>query len=261
MNPAEFATLARGERELWWFRGMTRILYRLLDPLAADRKVSRVMEAGSGTGYMARSLRDRYGWRMFPTELAWQGVSKTAREEGISPVQADIAACPFSDRAFDAVLSLDVLVHFPRGEELRALKEFARILRPGGLLILRVSALDVLRSRHSIFVHELQRFKRKRLVHAVRSSGFKVLRCTYANSLLLPVALARFRIWEPLLRSPVASGTSLVPPWLDRWLYRVLAVESYLISKGFDFPAGQSLILLAVKADCPAPEPFNARVI
>ncbi|MSV29275.1 MAG: class I SAM-dependent methyltransferase [Bryobacterales bacterium] len=247
MNPAEFATLAQAERGLWWFRGMERILFELLDPLDASRRISRVMEAGSGTGHMAEVLQQRYGWRMFPAELAWEGVSRTARGGGIWPVQGDIAACPFREGAFDAVVSLDVLVHFPRGEEVRALKEFARIVKPGGLLVIRVSALDILRSRHSIFTHERQRFTRSRLIDAARASGFDIQRCTYANSLLMPVALARFRVWEPLMRRPPASGTSLVPRWLDRLLYVPLAIESFLISKGLNLPAGQSLILIGTR--------------
>jgi hypothetical protein len=64
---------------------------------------------------------------------------------------------------------------------------------------------------------------------------------------LLPVAIARFRVWEPLLRKPPASGTKLIAPWLDRLLFRPLAVEAALIRRGIDFPAGQSLILLGEK--------------
>jgi hypothetical protein len=115
------------------------------------------------------------------------------------------------------------------------------------LLVLRVSALDILRSRHSQFTHEQQRFERTRLVKLVQASGFRPVRCTYANSLLLPVALFRFRVWEPLFDSPVASGTAPLPVWLNRLLGWPLAVESWLISKGINLPLGQSLILVAVR--------------
>jgi hypothetical protein len=58
---------------------------------------------------------------------------------------------------------------------------------------------------------------------------------------------ACFRIWEPVLRNPPASGTALVPEWFDRMLYLPLAAESIWIGLGGSFPAGQSLLLLGEK--------------
>ena len=63
---------------------------------------------------------------------------------GPTHVAADIAALPFQLASFHAVMSM----------------EFARVLKPGGLLVLRASALDSLRNRHSIFAMERQRFSR-----------------------------------------------------------------------------------------------------
>lgn len=247
MNPAEFATLVEAEKTLWWFRGMRKILFRLLDPLAEGREVRRALEAGCGTGHFARMVEGRYGWPVFPTDISAEGLDY-ARRAGVPRLaRADIASLPYAAEAFDVVLSLDVLVHFQRGAEGPALAEFARVLKPGGLLVLRVAALDILRSRHSEFAHERQRFSRRRLERAVSQHGFRTLRCTYANALLMPVALARFRIWEPLLRKPPQSGTAPVAPWLDRMLYLALAAESAWIGAGMNFAAGQSLILIAVK--------------
>ena len=245
MNPAEFTTLARTEESLWWFRGMRRILLQLLDPLMKGGDLARVLEAGCGTGHFAGLLQRRYPARVFPTDLAGEGL-RQAKAGGLSRlVQSDISRLPYRDRVFDAVLSLDVLVHFPRGEERPAIAEFARVLRPGGMLVIRVAALDLLRSRHSMFTSERQRYTRKRLIDVVRANGFRVERCTYANSLLLPVALAKFRLWEPLLRKPPASGTAPVAPWLDRLLHLPLALEATLIGWGIDLPLGQSIILIA----------------
>ena len=122
------------------------------------------------------------------------------------------------------------------------------VLAPGGLLILRTAALDALRSRHSQFVCERQRFTRARLAEATQRSGIRVLRCTYANSLLLPVALAKFRLWEPLLAKAPESGVKPVPGWLDRILYGCLWLESKWLGGGRDLPLGQSLILVGEKA-------------
>jgi SAM-dependent methyltransferase len=246
MNPAEFANIAQAERDFWWYRGMRRILSAVLDPLLEKRAVSRAFEGGCGTGYQSL-LFQRRGWRVFPSDLGWDGL-RYARGMGLENLaQADVAQLPFPDGAFDLVLSLDVIVHFPRGAEDAAFRELARVLAPGGLLVVRVSALDALRSRHSEFAAERQRFTRGRLERQVSACGIRVLRSTYANSLLLPVALAKFRVWEPITRKPPASGVTPVAPWLDRLLYAPLALEAVCLRAGLNFPLGQSLILIGEK--------------
>lgn len=245
MNPAEFANIAESEANFWWYRGMREIMFRLLDPVARHRQLGPVLEAGCGTGHFARELERRYQWQMHSLDLGMEGLV-FARGYGLSNlVQADIRHLPYRSGAFDAVVSMDVIVHLARGEESLPLAEFHRVLRPKGLLAIRVSALDLLRSRHSTHAMERQRFTRSRLVGAVRQQGFEVLRVTYANSLLLPVALAKFRLWEPLTKQAPDSGVKPVAPWLDSLLYAPLAAEAQWIGAGLGFPAGQSLVLLA----------------
>ena len=248
MNPAEFENIARAEASHWWYRGMRAILYRMLDPILRGRRISRVLEAGCGTGYMARLLAQRYRWRMFPVDLGWDGLTYARANRGQHLTQADITHLPFPDDTFDAVVSLDVIVHFPRGEEGRAMAELARVLKPGGLMVIRVAALDVLRSRHSQHAFERQRFTRGRLVQLARRHGIGVLRASYANSLLLPVAWLKFRVWEPLSAAPPASGVQMLPTWLDRSLGSPLALEAAWLGMGRNFPLGQSLILIGEKS-------------
>lgn len=245
MNPAEFANIAKSEDRFWWYRGMRKIMFRMLDPFARARKMERVLEAGCGTGHFALAMQQRYGWPMYPIDLGWEGI-EYGRSLGVERLaQADIQAIPFAESAFDAVLSMDVIVHLPRGDEAKPMREFARVLKPGGLAVIRVSALDALRSRHSTFAMERQRFIKSRLVKLAEECGFRVLRITYANSLLCPVAFAKFRIWEPLSNAPPASGVEPVAPWMDKALYAPLALESLWLGAGGSFPVGQSLILIA----------------
>jgi SAM-dependent methyltransferase len=247
MNPAEFANIANCERDFWWYRGMAKILFRLLDRYLAGRPIGRALEAGCGTGYISWRLRTERQYPMIPMDLSIEGLGY-AQAMGLDRVvQADVSNLPFANSAFDLVLSLDVIAHFQRGAEIDAAREMARVLAPGGLLVVRTSALDILRSRHSEFAHERQRFTRRRLRERFQAAGFRVLRCTYANSLLMPVALAKFRLWEPLLRAPASTGLDPVAPWLDRLLYLPLAIESAWIGSGKNFAAGQSLLLVGEK--------------
>jgi SAM-dependent methyltransferase len=248
MNPAEFANIAAAEQDFWWYRGMRQILFRLLDPIAAERAVHRVLEAGCGTGHFARTIALRYGLRVFPVDIGWEGLQHGKRLGVEHLAQADIAALPFASGAFDLAISLDVIVHFARGDEDRPMRELARVIAPNGLLVARVSALDALRSRHSQFAHERQRFTRARLRSLAERHGLEILRCTYANSILAPVAFAKFRVCEPLLRAKPQSGVRPAARWLDRALYIPLEWESRWIGSGRDLPIGQSLILLARKS-------------
>jgi SAM-dependent methyltransferase len=247
MNPAEFANIRKSEKDFWWYRGMRGILFRMMEPYVTGRRIGRALEAGCGTGYLSHLLQVERGWPIIPMDLSGAGL-RYAREMGAErPVQGDIRALPFPAGVFDLVMSIDVLAHLPRGQEHQAARELARVLAPGGLLVMRTAALDMLRSRHSEFAFERQRFNGRRLMSLVTGEGVRVLRCTYANALLLPVALAKFRIWEPVIRRPASSGVMPVAPWLDHTLYAPLALEAAWIGAGHDLPVGQSLILIGEK--------------
>lgn len=247
MNPAEFDNIARSERDFWWYRGQRDILFRVLEPFLAGRRITRALEAGCGTGYFSHLMQHERRWPVIPMDLSADGL-RYARSMGVErAVQGDISTLPFADNSFDMVLSIDVLPHLPRGAELPAIREMARVLAPGGLAVIRAAALDILRSRHSQFAFERQRFARGSMVDALARCGIRTLRATYANSLLFPVALLKFRVWEPLLHCSPASGVAPVAPWLDSLLYSVLSMEARWIGAGHNFPLGQSVILIGEK--------------
>jgi ubiquinone/menaquinone biosynthesis C-methylase UbiE len=57
---------------------------------------------------------------------------------GAATVCGDATAMPFADGVFDRVIAAEVLEHIPADQ--RALREIARVLRPGGLLAVTVPA-------------------------------------------------------------------------------------------------------------------------
>lgn len=245
MNPSEFDNLIREERDFWWFRGMDASVEAVLLRHWRPQPHHRILDAGCGTGRSSVNLIRTYGCRVDSLDLDHRGLSFARAQGQPRALQADIRHLPLRSASYDAVLNLDALPHMNPGEEHLPVREFFRVLRPGGWLILRTAALDILRSRHSQFVHERQRFRRSQLLRLGVEAGFETHYCGYANSLLLPIALAKFRVWEPLTRSAPASGVQRVPHLLNECLARVLRFETAWLARGGRFPLGQSLIWIA----------------
>ena len=101
--------------------------------------------------------------------------------------QASTTALPFDDTVFDLVTSFDVLPQLPlRGADQEALREMARVLKPGGIIFVRVAAYPWLRSGHDEALQTHERYHLGTLCERVEQAGFRVLRATSANSFLLP---------------------------------------------------------------------------
>lgn len=251
MTPEELHNIYAAERDFWWYQGMRAITASLLDSSFAGRIEGRDgvgLEAGCGTGFNALEFESRYGLRMFGVDLAPLGIQYCRERKFLRSLAASVMQLPFADNTFDVVSSIDVLPVLPDGGDETALREFRRVLKPGGWLNLRVAAFRVLRSRHSEWVAERRRYRANQVRGMLSAGGFRVVRWTYANSLLSPIALAKFRIWEPLTGAPPRSGVGTMPSaWLNRLLLRTLLLEAAMIRRGFRFPFGQSFLALAQK--------------
>ena len=75
MNPAEIENIARAERGFWWYRGQRRIFSRFVSPFLAGRTLTRVLEAGCGTGFESYRFQYEYRWPMFPLDLDSGGLA------------------------------------------------------------------------------------------------------------------------------------------------------------------------------------------
>ena len=188
-------------------------------------------------------MADRARWTISGDGLRY------ARELGVgTPVQGDIRSLPFGDGAFDLVMSVDVhRAPAARRRDTGGAANSRGCSRRGGLMVVRTSALDILRSRHAEFADERQRFTRAAPDGAVRRRRRTVAALHICQLAVAAGCAAKFRLWEPLLRKPPESGVQPVAPWLDRLLYAPLALEAAWHRRGTNFPAGQSLLLIGEK--------------
>jgi SAM-dependent methyltransferase len=100
-----------------------------------------VLDVGCGTGIVARTAADRLAGsgRVVGLDLneAMLAVARRVRPD-LAWRQGDVAALPFADGTFDAVLCQMALMFFP--DRTAALREMARVARPGGTVVLCVPA-------------------------------------------------------------------------------------------------------------------------
>ena len=155
-------------------------------------------------------------------------------------------ALPFENASFDAVTSFDVLYHAWVTDDRAAVAEMARVVRPGGLLLVRVPALQALWGAHDVEVQSRHRYTRGELVALLEGCGLRVERATYCNSLLFPLLFARRTLDRFLHRE--GSDVGFLPAPLEWAFKQALLVEAALVRRHASFPLGASVVALARKA-------------
>lgn len=206
-----------------------------------DKKL-KILDAGCGPGaallYLS-SFGEVVGIDISPEAL------KFAKKRG-RVKKADISQLPFKDSSFDVVVCLDVLYHRWVKNNKKALLEIKRVLRKGGIFLLREPAFDWFRSNEDIVDFTKHRFTKMELEKEL-SEYFKVLKITYANFFLFPLALIkRFPQVVGMRKKQEKSDFFGINPFLNLILFMLLKVESILIPK-INFPFGTSVICVAKK--------------
>jgi SAM-dependent methyltransferase len=229
----------QAEDRHWWYRGRRKVLDGAIAGLGMP-KPARILDAGCGSGRNMLELA-RLG-SVTGIELSDTSVA-LARERGVGEVIAgSVLEMPFADDSFDLAVSLDVIEHLE--DDLGALRELRRTVAPGGTLLVTVPAYQWLWSGHDEINHHHRRYTRRTLQRVAEQAGWRQLRTTYFNSLLLPAAIV-LRVLDRVNRAKTTE-TSLdlwIPPEPLNWvLERPLTLEAALIARGGRIPAGLSLL-------------------
>jgi SAM-dependent methyltransferase len=244
LNLEEYQRMYEAEERQWWYAGMRALSLALLaEPLAelARRRPVLILDAGCGTGNNLRHLA-RHG-RALGVDLSLEAVA-FCRSRGVAAARAELSALPFPDGRFDCVTSLDVIYHRWVKDDAAAVVEMARVLRPGGLLLLRVPALRILWGAHDEAVHSRHRYHRGEVRRLLEGAGLQVVRATYANTVLLPLVAARRGLDR--LTGRHGSDVGFLPRPLE-WAFRSILEAEARVVKRLSLPLGTSVFALARK--------------
>lgn len=243
MDAAQYPLMRAQEERHWWYRGNRAILRRLLmrwRPARCERR----LDAGCGTGQNLTELADLgtpIGLDFAEAALAH------CRQRGLTHlVRGSVTELPFATGSLDVVTCLEVLYHRAIPDWQSAIAELARVVRPGGLLVLREPAFAALRGSHDTVVHGSRRFRRRELRRAVEQSGLEILRCSYQNLVTFAPALI-LRSWQRFRGTAAAHpeadfdhGSGPLGAVFAQWL----AFEGFLLQY-LRLPVGSSVLCVA----------------
>ena len=237
----------RAEQSHFWFRGFRQYMKPALERATAGVARPRILDCGCGTGSNLEMLRP-YG-NAAGFDLTRIG-TQFARSHGHVVVQASIGEIPFRNGTFDLATSFDVFQVLPDAVEQSAIAEMARVVKPGGWLLLHVAALQMLHGKHSVLSEEQRRYTPSRLRSLVEGAGFRVDRLTFDHFSLLPIMLP-VRVWHRLTAKGgvVAAGegeiTVPMAP-VNAALTALVSMEAMAL-RAVNMPIGSSLMCLARK--------------
>lgn len=219
--------------DYWWYRARTSLLHAALGDHLGDPE--RVLDVGSADGPSVSWMHGNH-----------QRFAIDVDPRGLTPghdVCASALALPFADATFDVVGAFDVIEHCE--PESVAVAELARVLRPGGRLLLSVPAYQWAWSDHDVRAGHHRRYTRPRIRAAVEAADLQVLRSTYAFAGVFPVFAAE-RVARRLRRHSAPAGLPTAPAAVDRALVAVSSAEARLLHR-LDLPFGSSVFLAARK--------------
>ena len=126
----------RTEKAPWKITERAGFLRRL-----RDEGCQRLLELGAGTGQDSVFFAG-HGLQVVATDLSPKMVAR-CREKGLDARVMDLLHLDFPAESFDAVYTLNCLLHVPNADLPAAGEVIVSVLRPGGLFFLGVYGHDV----------------------------------------------------------------------------------------------------------------------
>ena len=245
MAPEKYDLMAATEREHWWFRAKRALVLQEAGRAGVDPR-GLAVDVGCGTGAVLEALAERFP-HVVGTDLSPIAAERAATLVGpaAGPVLSSAEALPFPTGCAALLTSLDVLEHLD--DDVAALIELARVVRPGGLLVLAVPAYEWAWSDHDLTLGHRRRYTAPRLRRVAEDAGLECVRVTYFHSWLAPVAFLLRKTPLKLLVRGDQEEASFVNPAVNRAFVALTTVERWLL-RLVPMPFGLSVLLVARRA-------------
>jgi SAM-dependent methyltransferase len=235
----------RAEATHFWFRGFRKFVVPVIADVVRRRPGLRLVDCGCGTGHNLQLLRPH--GRAVGFDLSEAGLAR-ARATGLTVLRGDVTRIPLASASFDVATSFDVLQCVEA--DVAAIREMARIVRPGGVVILTVAALDALRGDHAEVWQEVRRYTPASVRRLIEAAGLRPERVSFLFASLFPL-MASVRLVQRVTRRfgrTVRADTDItVPIGPVNLLLTILVSAEAALVRHLPMPIGSSLLVVARK--------------
>lgn len=242
MEDAVYAVEAEVEATHWWFTERRRLFGRLIKRMALPAN-ARILDVGTSTGTNLRMLRDLGFTRYEGLDSSEQAVRWCAKKGFGKVTMGNVCELPFPDQSFDLILATDVIEHVD--DDMTALCEIRRVLKPGGCVLVTVPAFMALWGlQDDVSLHK-RRYRAGELLARIDAANLHAGQRFYFNYLLfLPILCVRTLIrWVGIKMQSENQLNSGVLNRILQWVFRVdVSTAPYL-----HLPFGVSYLVLAYR--------------
>lgn len=174
-----------------------------------------LLDIGCWTGSLALalepSMRRRYtGVDIEPASQAIE-VARGMLPEGRFAVTRSVESLPFDPKSFDLITFIDVIEHVPPGRESFALAELARVLRPGGSIIVKTPYHNVLNVTDPAWFFGHRHYSIERLRRLAQAQALRVTEFEFSGGIWTNLDIDVYYVHKHLLHRPYVR-----PEWLRK---------------------------------------------
>lgn len=243
MKKTEYARMAEREADYWWHLGRLRIIKTYIAKAVGRKRKIKILNVGCGTGGTIDMLEE-FG-DVENVDISDDAINFMRKRGYKNLTKVDGNELPYQDKTFNVVGAFDVLEHIE--DHVGALKEWKRVLKDDGAIVLTVPAYQWLWSDHDVSLHHKRRYTTKRLAAAADEAGLRPLKRSYAIVFSLPLVVG-FRALNKLLGRKTGAETSYVdvPEWVNKLFTKLLYAEA-TAHRHVRFWAGTSVVAILKK--------------
>jgi SAM-dependent methyltransferase len=235
--------LIGADRSHWWFRGKAALVATALARTGDTHGF--LADIGAGAGGVTAMI----GWesdRVAVLEAGEALVHHARHGNGMPAVRSTVAPAALASGSVDVVCLLDVIEHLP--DPSVALDEAARVLRPGGRVVINVPAHSWLWSAADVHLGHHRRYDRRLLRSQLADAGFEPMLLSHVFAWLVPPVWLERR----LKGDTPALGLDRTSFLIDRAAMVLTTMERLLLGR-VSVPVGTSLLCVAKASRDPSP--------